>query len=179
MNEQLLESSILQMCEHLRAIRKSGDWRSDTATFAEYAQDHWSLSKTRAKLMCDFATFASMVRSENLHMPRSPECVKPILELAQKYWLDVWRICLQYSDGRPINAKYCLATMDQFGFVARKRIPDKILKGRKVRRAAKTLAEIEDGEALVDEIGPSGLGHDWDMAVRVAIDADQAKRNKR
>jgi len=177
MNEQFFASANLQMCEHLAAIRKSGDWHHYAASFDVYVQLRWSLSKTRAKLLCDFAKFCKMVGQEKLKIPGSPENVRPILMLPQKRWLEIWAICINYADG-PINAKHCTATMEQFGFIARKKIPEKILNSRRVRHAAKTMAQFKDGEALVEQVGVKGLGGDWDMAVRVTIDADQAKTGK-
>ena len=39
------------------------------------------------------------------------------------------------------------------------------------------LAEQGDGEKLVEHIGSEGLGKDWNKAVEVTIDADQARMN--
>lgn len=178
MNEQLLASHYERMCETLWAIKKSGDWKATCSSFDIYVSRRWSLSKTRAKLLCNFAEFVADCRKEYLRIPDAPENVKPILALAKKHWLDAWRLCVHYADG-PINADHCEATLDHFGMYARKKLPPHVLNGQRVRRAAKTMAEFEDGEKLVTQIGADGLGRKWDDAVRVVIDADQARMNAR
>ncbi len=178
MNEALLASCYLQLCDHLLAIRKSGDWREYAPSFDYYVQRRWSLSKTRAKLLCDFSKFCAMSRDEFLRIPDAPENIKPILSLPHKEWMFTWKLVLSQNDGH-INHKNCTAVMEFYGIGIRRRIPAEVLQGRKVRKAAKILAEIPDGEKVVEEIGVPALGGDWDMAVRVAIDMDQAKMDKR
>lgn len=178
MNEQLLAAAWQQVCDNLLVLRKSKVWRSTHSCFNDYVIEVWCLSKTRAKLYCDFSTFSAMCRAEYLKVPTSPDVVKPILELPMKRWIETWIICIDKAGCNPDN-KSIRATMDFFGIGVRRRVPKSVLKTRKVRAAAKTLAEMGDGEKLVEEIGPAGLGHDWDMGLRVAIDADQAKMNKR
>lgn len=181
MNADLLTQSYRDYCETLLAIRRSGEWKEHATTFDDYAKLRWSLSKTRAKLLCDFAKLIGLCRKEGLPLPDTPENVKPLLSLAQKHWLDVWRLVLDCTgasmNGGPkiINAASVQAVMDRFGIVAHKKLPEHVLKGQRVRRAAKTMAEIGDGEALVGQVGKRGLGKYWDDGVRVVIEADQAR----
>lgn len=176
MNEQLLANYHQQLAETLLAIKKSGDWKP-YATWEYYVQKRWSLSKSRAELLCKFAKFCGLCRAQNYRMPDSPENVKPILALAQKRWIDAWALCVQYADG-PINAGHCEATLAQFGFITRKKLPPHVLNGQRVRKAAKLLAGVEDGERLVEEGGARVLGKEWDTGIRHAIDIDQAKWNR-
>jgi len=183
-NEQLLTAAWCQVCDNMLSLRKSSRWRTSHASFNDYASDVWNLSKTRAKLFCDFSTFSTMCRQDNLQQPAAPDVVSNILSLLpQKEWLFTWQLCIDKSlnDGcrSRLNAKHIRGVMDFYGMGVRRRIPDSVLKARKVRKAAKTMAEIGDGEALVNEIGVQALGHDWDMGVRVTIDADQAKMDKK
>lgn len=110
-------------------------------------------------------------------LPDSPENIAPLLGLPQKRWMDVWQMYRQFATG-PTTASSCQAFLDHFGQGRRKKIPLHILHGKQVRKAAETLASLGDGEALVEEIGPRGLGSKWDEAVRTVIDADQARMNK-
>jgi len=179
MNEQLMAAAWQQVCDNVKSLRKSDGWRGSHADFNSYVKARWSLSKTRAKLYCDFSTFSAMCRAEHLHIPDSPDNVKPILELAQKHWIDTWILCIDKADGSlTLSHKHIKSVLDYYGIGIKRRVPASILKARKVRAAAKTMADIGDGEALVDEIGVTGLGHDWDLGVKVTIDADQAKMDK-
>jgi len=179
MSEQLLGTAYQQLCEHLLAIRKSGEWRTEAVSFDTYVKLRWSISKTRAKLLCDFAAFCQMARKDYLRVPDSPDNIKPILALPHKHWVATWKLCCDYADGKPINASHCQATMDHFGVVARKRIPDYILNRKQVRKAAATMAAFKDGEKLADQVGVEGLGKHWKEAVRVTIEADQFAYDER
>ncbi len=178
MSESLFTLAIQQQCEHLLAIRKSGDWRRDAASFDIYCKKRWSLSKTRAKLLCDFAKFCQMAREEHMKLPDSPDNVRPLLSLPQRCWLDVWTMVLDYSR-EPVGAAALSAIFDHLGIVSRNRVPSWILNGKRVRKAAETIAGLGDGTELVDDIGPQGLGKHWDKAVKVVIDADNAKADER
>ena len=114
MSEQLLGTAYQQLCEHLLAIRKSGEWRTEAVNFDTYVKLRWSISKTRAKLLCDFAAFCQMARKDYLRVPDAPENIKPILDLTHGKWMGVWRLCIDYADGKPINAQSCQAIMDHF-----------------------------------------------------------------
>lgn len=185
MNEQLLGAAWQQVCDNLLALRKSRVWRSSHASFNDYAAERWKLSKTRAKLYCDFSTFCAMCRDEFKPVPDCPDNVQPILGLAQKDWIYAYQLCLDKSKDEngfrftEMTHKHILDTLSFYGIGIRRRVPEIVLKARKVRAAAKTMAEMGDGEKLVEDIGAAALGHDWDMAVAVTIDADQAKMNKK
>lgn len=172
MSEQFLSASIREYCEHLLALRKSRDWSADWETFDDYVKARWSLSKTRAKRYCHFALFCRMAEAAKLPIPDSPDNIAPILSLAQKRWMHAWEIV--YSEG-PVNELRCKAVLAHYGFVLHKRIPENVKLRNDVKKATKTLAEIRDGEALVDKLGPN-LGHDWDMAGHVWIEADQKRQ---
>jgi hypothetical protein len=174
-NEQLLVDHYATYCETLLAIRKSGDWREWHETWDEYVVKRWSISKSRAKLLCNFAKFRRMARDELYGtLPETAEQVRPILALSHRLWLEVWELCVCYADG-PINARHCEGVMMHFGINARKKLSPDAIKAIRVRRAAKTMAEMKDGQALVTEIGGRALGKNWNKAVEVVIDADQAR----
>lgn len=176
MNEPLFSAAYHSLCENLLAIRRSGDWKSEASDFDSYVKARYSLSKTRAKLFCNFAIFTKLCREAGMDLPETPDNVEPVLKLAQKRWLEVWELILAYApDMRALNAQHCKSVMDHFGVLTNKRIPPHVLKGMRVRRASKVLAELGDGEQLVSEIGAKGLGKHWDESVRVVIDADQAR----
>ena len=177
MSESLLAAAWVQVADNMLAIRRAGDWRRDAASFDVYVAKRWSISKTRAKMLCNFATFCSMARGEFLRIPDSPDNIKPILDVAKKRWMDSWRICLDHAGDQLINAEHCKATMEYYGMGVRHKVPPKVLKGQRIRRATKTIAGMEDGTELVNDVGVGGLGHDWDVAMEVMIDADQAKMN--
>ena len=177
MNEDLLTAGWEQVCDQLAAIRKTGEWERTHSSFDAYAKSRWSLSKTRAKLFCDFSKFCSMCRQARLPLPDAPDNVAPILRLTQKRWLEVWQMAVNYQDGA-INAQYCESVMSQFGVIKDKKLPPHVINGMRVRKAAKTMAEIGDGEALVDQVGTRGLGKSWDECVKVVIDADQARMDR-
>ena len=177
MNEQLLETSYVNYCETLLAIRKSREWSVWALTWEEYVTKRLSMSKTRAKLLCDVAKFRAMCRAELFTiLPETPENVRPILSLPQKAWIEIWELVVSCATG-PINAKHCEAVMQRFNVYSRKKIPPDVLAGMRLRRAAKTMAGFEDGEKVAGQVGKNGFGKIWDDAVRVTIDADQAKRN--
>ena len=177
LNEDLLRCSYHQMCDHMLVIQKLGDWKHKFSSFGEYAEYRWSLSKTRAKLFTDFAKFCRKVEAEGWKLPDTPDNIQPVLNLPQKRWVEAWELCLAHANGT-INKKHCLATLDHYGLIARRKIPPHILKARQVRKAAETMAGFEDGEKLVDDIGPKALGKNWDKAVAVTIDADQARMDR-
>lgn len=178
MNEGLLSNAWQQVCDNLLALRKARDWAQEFSSFDEYVAERWSLSKSRAKVLCNYSILCKMCREKYIKVPDSPDNVRPILELPQYQWLDAWQRCQEKLSGTP-NAKQVYSVLEFYGMGIKRRVPPEVAKARKVRKAAKLLAEMEDGEKLVDEIGASALGHDWDMGLRVAIDADQAKMDKR
>lgn len=178
MSESLLSAGWHQVADNLLAIRRSGSWREDCASFDVYVVKHWSLSKSRAKALCQFSTFCAMCRDLHLPVPSSPDNIMPILKLKQRGWIDTWRICLDLAEGKAVNATHCKATMDYYGIGIKYRCPPAILKARKLRKATNVMADMGDGEKLVEEIGRDGLGANWDAAVEVMIDADQAKMNE-
>jgi hypothetical protein len=176
MNEQMLVAGYVTYCETLLAIRHSGDWKDWCSTWNEYVVQRWSISKSRAKTLCDFAKFRRMALDEMFHtLPETPENVKPILALPQKQWLDVWQLVIDCADSKPINAQHCESTMLRFHIYANKNLSPEAAKAIKVRRAAKTMAEMNNGTELVNEIGGRALGKNWTKAVEVVIDADQAR----
>lgn len=177
MTESLIGAAWLQLCGHLLSVRRTGSWKAHASSFDLYVQQRWSLSKTRAKLMCDFAKFCSLARENLLRIPDSPDNIKPVLELPHRRWMDAWRVCVNYAEG-PINAAHCQATLSQFGFIVRKRLPEHVLNGQRLRKAAKSLANLGDGEKVAEQLGPRGFGKDWDKAVEVVIDADQTKMTR-
>jgi hypothetical protein len=91
--------------------------------------------------------------------------------------MNAWLLCVDYSDGKPINASHCQATMDHFGIIANRRIPEHVLRKNRVQKAAGALAAFGDGEKLADEIGVNGFGKDWSKAVDVVMDAEQERMN--
>lgn len=178
MNEQLLASYYVSMAETLLAIRKSRDWDASCADFYDYAAKRWSLSKSRAKLLCDFAVFREMCHVELYStLPETPEAVKSLLALPKKQWLEVWELVVNYCKP-PITSAAVDATMQHFRIFANKKLSPEALKAIRVRRAAKVMAEMKDGEQLVSEIGGRALGKNWGKAVEVVISADQARLNE-
>lgn len=178
MNEDLWVSSYVAFCESLWGLRKSGDWKAWHETWEEYVQQRWGLSKSRAKLLCDFAKFRALCEAELFGtLPDTPEQVKALLALPQRAWLETWELVCNYCKA-PITPQNVESCMQHFKIFARKSVPPDVLKGIQVRRAAKTLAGMKDGEKLVHEIGTRGLGAKWDEAVRVVIDADQERMNQ-
>lgn len=178
MNDQILVSCYVDYCETLLAIRKSGDWKEWHETWDAYVADRWGLSKSRAKLLCNFARFRQLCEKESTGaLPETPESVKTILALPQKAWLETWELVTNYCKP-PITAQNIAACLEHFKIFAHKRVPPEVLKAIQVRRAAKTLANMGDGEQLVQQIGANGLGAKWNEAVRVVIDADQERMNQ-
>jgi hypothetical protein len=177
MNEQLLEASYVAYCENLLALRKSGDWKAWHETWEEYAKSRWGLSKARWKLLCAFVKLRAMCEAELLAtLPESPEQVKGLLALPQKQWLDTWELVLNYCVP-PVLPQNVVSAMEHFHIYAHKTLPPEVLKAIRVRRAAKTMAEMNDGTKLVGEIGGKALGKNWNKAVEVVIDADNERRN--
>jgi hypothetical protein len=178
MNEGLMVSGYVGYCENLLALRKSGDWRAWFETWDEYVQKRWGLSKSRAKLVCDFAKFRRECEAEMLSdLPETPEQVKALLSLPQKQWLETWELVLNYCKP-PITPANIEGAMQHFHIYARKSLSPEAVKAIRVRRAAKVMAEMHDGEQLVNEIGGRALGKNWTKAVEVVIDADQARMNQ-
>lgn len=177
-NDQLLSSYWVSLCETLLAIRKSREWRDWHETWDEYVTLRWSMSKSRAKLLCDFASLREMCHVELFGtLPETPDAVKPLLALPRKQWLEVWELVVNYCK-HPITASAVEATMQHFHIYANKKLSPEALKAIRVRRAAKVMAEMHDGEKLVSEIGGRALGKNWGKAVEVVISADQARLNE-
>lgn len=166
----MIAASFQQLADNLLAIRKSRDF-AGYKTFDEYAKRVLSLSKTKARQWCNFSTFCRMCREENLPPPVTPDNVAAILGMPQKTWMSTWRYCVDMS---ATNAQQ----IAELGVVQRKRVPEHILKARQVKKAAKTFAELEDGERVVDLVGPDGLGRHWPDAVRFVIEADQSRMDE-
>jgi len=178
MNEDLMVSAYVGYCENLLALRKSGDWKAWHETWDEYVRVRLGLSKSRAKLVCDFAKFRAMLDSELFATrPETPEQVKGILALPQKQWIDTWELVLNVCKP-PVTAQNVESAMVHFHIYAHKSLSPEALKAIRVRRAAKTMAEMKDGTELVGEIGGRALGKNWNKAVEVVIDADQARLNE-
>lgn len=179
MNEQLLEGAYVTYCQTLLAVRKSGDWKAWYDDWSEYVKKRWGLSKSRAKVLCDFAQFRAMCESELFGtLPETPEQVKALLALPKKRWLETWELILSVCKS-PILQQNVESAMEHFGIYANKKLAPEALKAIRVRRAAKTIAEMGDGAQLVGEIGGRALGKNWDKAVEVVIEADQARMNAR
>lgn len=179
MNEALLTSYYVSYCETLLAIRKSGDWKDWHPSWDDYVQRRWSLSKSRAKLLCQFAQFRNMALEETFGtLPETPEQVKSILGLPQKLWIETWDLVISDNPRLPITAQNVESTLQRFGIYAHKTLSPEAKKAIRVRRAAKTMAEMSDGEKLVNEIGGKALGKNWTKAVEVVIDADQERMNQ-
>ncbi len=179
MNEELMTSSYVTYCQNLLALRKSGDWRSWHETWDDYVKIRWGLSKSRAKLVCDFAKFLGMCEAELFGtLPETPEQVKALLALPQKQWLETWELVLSVCK-LPVTPQNVESAMQHFHIFAHKRMSPDALKAIRVRRAAKTMAEMNDGTKLVAEIGGKALGKNWNKAVEVVIDADQARLDER
>lgn len=179
MNERLMVGSYVGYCENLLALRKSCDWKAWHETWDEYTRVRWGLSKSRAKLVCDFAKFRGMLESELFSaLPDTPEQVKPLLALPQKQWCDTWELVLNYCKP-PVLPQNVESAMQHFHIYAHKTLSPEAVKAIRVRRAAKTMAEMSDGTKLVGEIGGKALGKNWNKAVEVVIDADQARLNER
>lgn len=177
MNEDLMVTEYVNYCRSLLALRKSGDWKAWHETWEDYVASRWGLSKTRAKLLCAFARFRELAESELfITLPETPEQVRHVLALPQKQWLETWELVLSFCS-LPIRPANVEAAMQHFHIYANKRVPPDVLKAQRVRRAAKTLADVGDGEQLVNEIGARALGKNWNKAVEVVIDADQARLN--
>lgn len=171
-------SAYVGFCESLLGLRKSGDWKDWHETWEDYVRVRWGLSKSRAKLVCDFAKFRQMCEAEMMStLPDTPEQVKDLLALPQKQWLDTWELVLN-DNKPPIRPQNVESTMQRFHIYAHKSLSPEAKKAIRVRRAAKTMAEMNDGEKLVAEIGGKALGKNWQKAVEVVIDADQARMNE-
>lgn len=179
MNEQLLEAAYATYSQTLLAIRKSGDWKAWHDSFEDYCKVRWGLSKSRAKALCNFARFRDLCDAELLGtMPETPEQVKGILALPQKRWVETWELVLSVCKNLPITPQNVESALEHFGIYANKRLSPEALKAIRVRRAAKTMAEMSDGTKLVGEIGGRALGKNWNKAVEVVIDADNERRNQ-
>ena len=173
MSETLLGAGWEQVSTNLLSIRQSRAWQKEAVSWDIYCKQRWSLSKTRAKLLCNFGKLCVDCRKAYLPVPDSPDNVAPILALTHKRWLETYRICVDYANGAPINAAHCQATMEHFSIIARKRVPDFVLNQKRLQKSVSTIASFGDGEKLVDEIGTNGLGKKWKDGVRVMIEADQ------
>src|SRR5690606_23429296 len=116
----LMVSEYVRYCDSLLALRKSGDWKDWYETWEAYCKERWGLSKTRAKLMCDFAKFRQMCEAEMMStLPDTPEQVKDLLALPQKQWLDTWELVLN-DNKPPIRPQNVESTMQRFHIYAHK-----------------------------------------------------------
>lgn len=175
MNESLMVNDYVRYCDSLLALRKSGDWKSWHDTWEDYVSSRWGLSKTRAKLLCNFAKFRQLLEAELFGtLPETPEQVKAILALPQKQWVETWELVVSFCS-LPLRPGNIEAALQHFHIYANKRPSPEALKAIRVRRAAKTLADMQSGEQLVQEIGAKALGKNWSKAVEVVIDADQTR----
>jgi hypothetical protein len=175
MNEHLLATAYLRYCEHLVALKKSGDWKAQHESWDVYVQRRWGMSKSRAKLLCGFVKFRALLEAELVDvMPETPEQVKEILALPQHQWVETWLLVLNYCKP-PITPGNVVSCLQHFKVYARKALSPTVRKAIRVRRAARTMSEMENGSDLVSEIGSKALGANWDDAVRVTIEADQAR----
>lgn len=170
MNEDLYFSAVYQLCEQLVVIRKERLWERDHVDFFAYAKKRLGLSKTRTRLLLNFAHFAAMCREARTKLPDSPECVQAVLSLPKKSWLDAWTYCVDCAEG-PITYDHCVATLERFGFVRNKKLPRNVLDAMAAKRAEKALAAIEDVENV------KRTGTEWDKAIYNAIEIDQRTRN--
>lgn len=178
MNEDLMVSSYVSYCQNLLALRKSSDWKAWHETWDGYVKERWGLSKTRANLVCAFAKFRAMCEAELFGtLPETPEQVKALLALPQKQWLETWELVLSVST-LPVRPHNVESAMQHFHIFANKRLSPEVTKAIRVRRAAKTMAEMKNGAELVHEIGGKALGKNWTKAVEVVIDADQERLNE-
>lgn len=174
---KMMLESYVSYCEGMVELRRRGEWKQHAATFAEYAAARFSLSKTRVELICKFVALRRDAQAAGLALPETPEQVAPLLALPRKRWLEAWELVLDVSGGE-VTARTIQGVFERFGICVRRRVPPHILRGIRVRRAAKALAAEADGEALALELGRRGLGRHWDDAVRVVIDADQTVRTE-
>lgn len=170
-------SSYVTYCLNLLALRKSDDWKAWHETWDDYVKVRWGLSKSRAKLLCGFARLRGMCEAEGYGvLPESPEQVKELLALPQKLWLETWELVLNYCKP-PIMPHNIEGVMQHANLYAHKKLSPEAMKAIRVRRAAKTMSEMNNGTALVHEIGGKALGKNWNKAVEVVIDADNARRD--
>jgi hypothetical protein len=175
MNEQILESAYASYCESLLALKRSGDWKPRHKTWEDYAKARLGLSKSRAKLLCGFAKFRALLEAELFGtLPESPEQVKALLALPQRQWVEAWELVIT-DNGAPISPQNVDSTLQRFHLYAHKKLAPDVVKAIRVRRAAKVMAEMQNGTELVGEIGGRALGVNWTKAVEVIIDADQAR----
>lgn len=177
MNEELMVLSYLTYCQNLLALRKSGDWKAWHDTWDDYVKVRWGLSKSRAKLLCAFVKFREMCQDEGYGvLPETPEQAKELMALPQKQWLETWELVLNYCKP-PITPQNIEGVMQHAGLYAHKKLAPEAKKAIRVRRAAKTMSEMQNGTELVHEIGGKALGKNWNKAVEVVIDADNARRD--
>lgn len=175
MNEQLLGSAYVSYCESLLALKRSGDWKAWFESWDEYVKARWGLSKSRAKLLCAFIKLRTLLEAELFGtLPETPEQVKSILALPQKQWLETWELVIN-DNKLPISPQNVDSTLERFHIYPHKKLSPEAVKAIRVRRAAKTLASMNNGTELVAEIGGRALGKNWNKAVEVIIEADQAR----
>jgi hypothetical protein len=179
-NEQILASSYVSYCESLLALKRSGDWKAWFESWDEYVKARWGLSKSRAKQICAFIKMRQLFHEETFGfgwLPETPEQVKSILALPQKQWLETWELVLN-DNALPISPQNVDSTLERFHIYPHKKLSPEALKAIRVRRAAKTMAEMNNGAELVAEIGGRALGTNWQRAVAVVIEADEARMNE-
>jgi hypothetical protein len=179
MNEQLLTGSLIAYCETVLAIKREGSWKRQFKTFEQYALARWGLSKPRASLLCNFVRLRGLLKDELFGLlPETPEQVKALVRLPRVKWAEAWQFVLDDNGRPPITPQNVESTLSRFGLSGHKVLSPEAKKAIRLRRAAKVIADCEDGTQLVQEIGARGLGKNWDSAVRVTIEADQARMDQ-
>lgn len=180
MTELLLTGSLIAYCENLIAIRRDGNWKRQHKTFESYALDRWGLSKARSSLLCNFVRLRGLLKDELFGLlPETPEQVRTLVKLPRIKWAEAWQFVLDDNGKPPITPQNVESTLSRFGLGRHKILSPEAKKAIRVRRAAKVIAECEDGAKLVGEIGARALGKSWEKAVEVVIDADTARMNER
>jgi hypothetical protein len=94
-------------------------------------------------------------------------------------WAEAWQFVLDDNGRPPITPQNVESTLSRFGLSGHKVLSPEAKKAIRLRRAAKVIADCEDGTQLVADIGGRGLGKNWEKAVEVVIDADTARMNER
>lgn len=111
-HERLIEAAerdgYLVRGRELGAIRDDQSWRAryNYATFEEYCEERWELSKQRAGELIRAADFAERVRNCVLHIPCRESFIRPLLTRLQfdDDRIAVWRDVLATTNGVKIKA---------------------------------------------------------------------------